>query len=305
MKIQTFSIVVGTRACDAKCPFCVSRMTGFDEIPRSRDLNEINFRKACRLAQLGGTTTVLMTGKGEPTLYPDEISRYLLHLEPHNFPFIELQTNGLALGKLFETGESGVPGLNVERLKVWRDLGLNTIAISTVGTGRQDNAFIYKGSDYYESYPDLHVTVKGLRDLGFTVRLCVMLQNGLPATGDVDLITRVRRCIDWCKDNDVPQLTIRPIRRPKRTEDGKAFSYVKENGMTDDQISRIHDWVEENGTKLMSLIHGAEIYDVGGQNVCLADCLTISPEDDDIRTLIFYPDGKLTYDWQYQGARLL
>ena len=27
MKIQTFSIVAGTEACNAKCPFCVSKMT--------------------------------------------------------------------------------------------------------------------------------------------------------------------------------------------------------------------------------------------------------------------------------------
>ena len=26
MRIQTFSIVVGTKACNAKCPFCVSRI---------------------------------------------------------------------------------------------------------------------------------------------------------------------------------------------------------------------------------------------------------------------------------------
>ena len=51
--------------------------------------------------------------------------------------------------------------------------------------------------------------------------------------------------------------------------------------------------------------NGAKIYDVAGQNVCLADCLTIKPTTDDIRTLIFYGDGRLTYDWQYEGALLL
>lgn len=53
MKIQTFSIVVGNRACDARCPFCVSRLTGFATLPKTRKINRINFDKACRLAQFG------------------------------------------------------------------------------------------------------------------------------------------------------------------------------------------------------------------------------------------------------------
>ena len=65
MEIQTFSIVVGTRACNASCPFCVSRMTGFGKLPKARVINERNFRKACLLAERAGSTTVLMTGKGE------------------------------------------------------------------------------------------------------------------------------------------------------------------------------------------------------------------------------------------------
>ena len=35
------------------------------------------------------------------------------------------------------------------------------------------------------------------------------------------------------------------------------------------------------------------------------DCLTIDPSADDIRQLIFFPDGHLRYDWQYAGALLL
>ncbi len=27
MKIQTFSIVAGSEACNARCPFCISKMT--------------------------------------------------------------------------------------------------------------------------------------------------------------------------------------------------------------------------------------------------------------------------------------
>ena len=56
--------------------------------------------------------------------------------------------------------------------------------------------------------------------------------------------------------------------------------------------------------KLLPLVHGAQVYDIEGQNFCLSDCLTINPESKEIRTLIFYADGSIFYDWQYQGARL-
>ncbi len=55
----------------------------------------------------------------------------------------------------------------------------------------------------------------------------------------------------------------------------------------------------------MSLMHGAKVYDVDGQNVCISDCLTVEPDSDSIRTLIFYSDGRVTYDWQHDGAVLL
>lgn len=58
----------------------------------------------------------------------------------------------------------------------------------------------------------------------------------------------------------------------------------------------------------MTLMHGAhaaKVYDVDGQNVCVSDCLTVEAAGDDIRTLIFFADGKICYDWQHPGARIL
>lgn len=58
MKIQTMSVVVGTKACNAKCPFCVSRMTGMDVLPKTQDINNRNLDKATALAKLGEVTSV-------------------------------------------------------------------------------------------------------------------------------------------------------------------------------------------------------------------------------------------------------
>ncbi|MBI4449929.1 radical SAM protein [Candidatus Uhrbacteria bacterium] len=297
MRIQTFSIVVGTRACNARCPFCVSRMTGFDELPKRGQVYRPNFEKACELAKLAGTTTVLMTGKGEPTLYPDEVSEYLELLRPYRFPLIEIQTNALDIGWLVRDGKAKhAKGLTREVLASWRANGLNTIAISVVSEKAEHNAKVYN-----EDYPDLTKTIAFLHELGFTVRLCVMMQKDA-----VDTPERVADILAFCRANGIEQLTIRPIRKPKaQTHDGDASGYVTEHGLDDTEIAAISDWVTAHGTTLLSLMHGAAVYDIGGQNCCLSDCLTVSATSDDIRTLIFYSDGRVTYDWQYDGAVIL
>ena len=295
MKIQTFSIVVGTRACNARCPFCVSRMTGFEELPKTRNINERNFAKAARLAELAGTTTVLMTGKGEPTLYPAQITHYLELLRTWRFPFIELQTNALEIGRLARDGKSKIPDLTEGTLRTWWNLGLNTIAISVVDVNAAPNKAVY-----HEDYPELATTIAFLHGLGFSVRLCVMMQRPY-----VDSWARLGEVIAFCKKNGVEQLTVRTIRKPENTHDPDASAYVMEHGLTDAEIAAIHGWIDRNGVRLMSLMHGAAVYDYGGQNVCLSDCLTLDPTGDDIRTLIFYDDGRIAYDWQYDGAVLV
>jgi hypothetical protein len=55
----------------------------------------------------------------------------------------------------------------------------------------------------------------------------------------------------------------------------------------------------------MHLPHGATIYDVKGQNVCMTNSLTLSTNPDEIRQLIYFPDGRLMYDWVHMGARVL
>jgi hypothetical protein len=63
--------------------------------------------------------------------------------------------------------------------------------------------------------------------------------------------------------------------------------------------------VQGQGEELMRLVHGAVIYDVNQQNVCLTDSLTIDQQKEEIRQLIFFPDGRLVYDWVFAGARIL
>jgi len=295
MKIQTFSIVVGTRACDARCPFCVSKMTGYGQLPPpGGDINLLNLAKACRLAQISGATTVLLTGKGEPTLYPVEIGNYLEAIGHYDFPLIELQTNGLSLGALAD-GRGRVPGLDVTALRTWRLNGLNTVAVSAVDVDQAVNAGIY-GPDY----PPLDRLADFLHGLGFTVRLCLMMQRG-----GIDSPETLFAALDFCRRHGIEQVTARPIRRPQASQHAEAADFVAGHGLTTEDEDRIREWAETNGTKLMSLMHGATVYDLDGQNFCLSDCLTVGAGADDVRSVIFYSDGRLTYDWQHDGAVIL
>jgi molybdenum cofactor biosynthesis enzyme MoaA len=301
MKIQPFSIVVGSRACNAGCPFCVSHMTGFEEVPKRGAIYVPNFEKACGLARLRQSTTVLMTGKGEPTLYPEEITEYLGLLQPLGFPLIELQTNALDIGWLASDGAArDSKRLTRETLQEWRELGLNTIAISVVSERPEHNAQVYLNRSRHKDYPDLGKTIAYLHEIGFTVRLCVMMHKGA-----VDSPTRVAELIEFCRAHEVDQLTVRPIRKPEQSHSDGTSQYVTQRGIDAAEIAAIAEWIEHNGTRLMSLMHGAAVYDVSGQNLCLSDCLTLDASGDDIRTLIFYSDGRLAYDWQYDGATIL
>lgn len=280
-------------------------MTGFDVLPLRRLINTHNFAKAARLAQLAGTTTVLLTGKGEPTLHPGEITEYLELLAPYQFPFIELQTNALDIGRL-AAGQTLKTGLTVERLEKWYERGLTTIAISSVGCYEPANKLVY-----HTEYPELEKTIRFLHTIGFTVRLCVMMVDSV-GEGDntepgVNSIDRVKILIDWCRTNKVDQLTIRPIRKPDDagTHSNDTSDYVAKHGLSKDQEMAIRDWCLKTGKTVLTLSHGAAVLDIDGQNVCVSDCLTVPEDPEHIRTLIFYSDGRVAYTWQYDGALLL
>lgn len=346
MKISTFSIVVGSRSCDAACPFCISHVTGFEQL-RNDDIDWQAFSAAVSLARQANTTTLLLTGKGEPCLYTDEITLYLRALyalgEERNVPtdyisrlahpivvhkpvisLIELQTNGIRIGQLaakialgskpvkdyvdyewqqrellgFTTAESKF----LDALVEWRQLGLRTIALSTVGTSSRWNKQIYLHHREIE-YPDLAVTVKFLHDLGFNVRLCVMMHAKM-----VDSPESVDATIAWCKQHHVDQLTVRPIRRPQGEVANDYERYVDTYGLDQEQERAVFDHLRARGQLIHTIMmgdHPSPVYDIDGQNVCMADCLTVSSEPDTIRTLILYPhSGEIAYHWQYAGAKL-
>ena len=287
MKISTFTVIVGGTACNARCPYCVSKMTPDCGVNKVTEPNWRNFDVACKFARDAGTSTALLTGKGEPTLYPNVLGLYVEELRKHGFPFIELQTNGIAL-----ITESWLE----HQLKLWHDMGLTTVSISIAHPDIVRNAEIFRPGKPY----DFWGLADKLHELGFSVRInCTMVR------GYVDNLSDFRFLVARCQDRGIEQLTVREVAMPYDSKDKEVAKFVEEHEVYG--LSGIlHDQLEKAGaTLLLRLPHGGMVYDWYGQNVCLNNCLTGSTDPDDIRQLIFFPDGHLRYDWRYPGAIIL
>ncbi len=285
MKIQTFSIVVGGNMCNANCPYCVSKLTGKSTCgDRLEDINERNFHKACQFAKMSGVSTVLLTGKGEPLLYPDHIGKYLHMLKKYEFPFIELQTNGI---RLLEVSS---PHLNR-----WYNLGLTTVSLSCASWDTLVNKRIYS-----KKYQGVFTYSRIAHDAGFSVRIsCVMLKNEVGNRQRVEVFAGI------CNAEGVEQFTVRPVANYSDGDNQEVSTWIEENRPDSKDILEMQEYFEYNAYLLLELAHGAKVYDYKGQNISINTCLTHRPDPNDIRQLIYFPDGKLMYDWVHKGAIII
>lgn len=290
MKVQTFSIVGGNEACNAACPFCVSRMTPANGVDLEEPwVNWRNFDVACRFAKDNNVSTVLLTGKGEPTLFPGQITDYLKQLRPYRFPFIELQTNGILLAQNPEYEK---------HMSQWYELGVTMVALSIAHHDSGKNHEVTRPNNGRTvDLPDL---IERLRSHGFSVRLsCTLLK------GYIDSVAAVNQLADFARENSVEQLTLRPVEKPEKSRDKEVYDWVSRHKLDRRQEQAIRNYLRKKGTEVLRLVHGAAVYDLDGQNVCLSNALTIDAKSGEVRQLIFFPDGHLRYDWQYMGAMLI
>ena len=292
MRVQTLSIIAGSEACNARCPFCVSKMTpscGLDEL-KEPEVNWRNFRKACLLAKQSGVTTAMFTGKGEPTLFPGQISRYLKELMKYEFPLIEIQTNGIMLAQQ--------PKKYDDYLKEWYEFGMTTIAISIVHYDPAPNKVIYLANR--TDYIDLPKLIDRLHRFGFSVRLTC-----IAAKDYIDSSDKLCRLVNFARQNKVEQLTLTPVNKPEHPEHQEAWDWTSTHHLSAIQLDDIKTYLQEKASPIMRLGHGAIVYDLNGQNICLNNCLTVQPDNEELRNIIFFPDGHCRSHWQFEGSILL
>lgn len=283
MKTHTFSVVVGTGACNANCPFCVSKMTC--RASKQHEINWQRFEKACQIVEQArdGLVTVLLTGTGEPTLYPTDIHNYLGAMDGR-FPLVTLQTNGLLLEPV--------------SLAEWRDQGLTQVCVSIAAIDPNRNNTIMGIKETSFNYWD---RVDLIHSLGLSVRLnCTMLREGISDPEKIGWL------IGKCRDYGVEQLTLREVDRPSDPRRcHEVAAYVDHQKPTGAAEKLFHYLAMNGANRLSDLPHGGVVFDYQDQNVCISNCLTSTLDPNDIRQIIFFPTGEISYDWKYRGARIL
>lgn len=306
--VSSMSIVIGDAVkarCSGHCPFCVSRMTNvmgvhdcmFDQHLVDWDKVMPQFKAACRYAKTVGVTNILLTGRGEPTLYKDEITRYLTELKPYEFPFVEVQTNGIAIFNGWNSSPEdcqGVGHVSESEMAMWMELGLTHIAVSIAHWDPDRNNEIY-GAKRKVDLEDLFGNL--CRD-GFSVRACCLLMKDY-----VDSIDDFENVVSLCNSWGASQLRISSLGKPEKPESKAVEAWI--DAHRPENADKIVDRVLEQGHYLRTLPHGAPVFDYNGLSVCVADCLPRSNSVGNGMQPIFWPSGRLTYSWEWKGAVLL
>jgi len=280
----TFTTIAGGLACDSDCPICISKMTPSDGLSLLQDWEV--YHKALKIALSYGAKNLLITGKGEPLLAPVQVTEYLIHSQRANFVRREIQTNGHLIP------------INFDYLRIWKALGLDLVAISIFSLDNFDNT-----SFMNVEVPGWHLgyTIGQVQRAGLKARITCNLTNG-----NVDSVAKIKELINFCKENNVFQLTLRDIDKPANPTNPKIAKNVDKYKLSIPQLTEIQAFIADNGVRCDVLPHGATIYEVFGQNVCITTCMGENGNTEDIRDLIFFPKGWLTTSWQnVNGGRIL
>ena len=154
---------------------------------------------------------------------------------------------------------------------------------------------------YPKGYYNYWDVIRTLHEVGFAVRLNVTMVKG-----GCDKWSEMYHTIERCREYKVEQLTLRDVAKPDYATNEIA-SWTEEHQLCDPSGTQIatHIMETDGGIPLLRLNHGATVYDYHGQNVCLNNCLTETTNPEEIRQLIFFPDGSLRYSWNYEAARIL
>ena len=271
MKANSLSISVPYKGCNKKktdvcynC--CISKITGFVE---NSNFNNMVFRsrKVVKFAEMAGVTSVIVTGKGEPSLNMEAVSYFGSVFS--SFP-LELQTNGLFLIKNLDT---------VDELAFSYD----TIAISI---------------DDIEKIQEFSQVFQRIHKNGMTSRITVLLHD----KNLIDPETFIR----YCKTFGIDQISFRKITIPNNVQITKEkIEHIKwiEKNVTEDHVDTFLDYlrelIENKGHLVRKLPFGATLYNVDGISVTYFDyCIQDDSGDEDIRSLIFHEDGHLSTSWE-------
>lgn len=293
--------------CNAKCPFCISRLTEKPDHPldakeSARWAGAVN--RAMSYAKYHGVDTVLITSSGEPLLDMLRVFRAADTAQRVGIPIIEVQTNGTYLSRESPCGaldgdvELGFVGKVLQRLV---DHRVTTVAISAASTKSRKSAGIMGLDSEFDYLKEAEKVVES----GMLCRITLNLNTiGDPALQESNIFEYMKQL----RAIGVHQLTIREIGVPcnikEGAEESKVKQWIERNKVSVDTMNMIFSSIEQLGTKLRPLSYGGWVYDFCGVATTIATCMT-EAHSDEIRSLILQPDGHVYHSWNYRGSVLL
>ena len=284
--VPTLSFMVGGEECQASCPCCIAKLTrggcgNWNRCPTWYRNLSLVFKTADRF----NVHTVMITGKGEPTLHMDDVRDVVSRSRGLGF-ITELQTNGF----IFSEDKDSVDGLSAD--------GLNTVAISRMSIDDARNRSLMG-----EGSPNLKDIVKSFMDKGINVRLTYV---GFQGENDT-----TQKIIETCKkaaDFGVSQVTIRKMgkidlknsRKTNRARD--VIKFTDKNFIQDNEWMSVVNELRSSYKIGRTLDWGSVSWMIEGVECMVTDCLSLPGTSGAIRYLIYRPDGHLSYSWEYENS---
>jgi len=193
----TASVLPMAIGCDAHCPFCFSG-SSISEKMRQRELTNEETVGFLDYAKLRGANRAVITGGGEPLLWPLEKLSRLIRVMADRYPKVVIITNGARLADKKEE----------RALERWRVLGTGGIHIVAVSRPHWDNELCARslGGLFYpfERLVELSRSVSACERI--TLRAICLIQKGM-----VESAHDLRTYIEWAEDLGITQLTFKEL----------------------------------------------------------------------------------------------
>lgn len=271
LKAENLAISIPSVGCDKNCPYCISRMTGY--LPANPELQNWNLAKVLRVAEMAEVTSILFTGKGEPTLNMQFLGSIMQQCSTW-WP-LELQTNGIHLSK------------NLIDVDFLRSRGLNVLALSM---------------DHSDQFRDYIPLIRHANDIELVVRITVNITNRL------DKKYTFTRLINYCSEHRVRQLTLRKIVSPEIPFNLETAKWIEKNApiqLYDAIVAEASQLIKTEGRLIRQLNNGVNIYDINDVSFSHSDyCIQEHSLGNNVRSLVFQEDGHLYTSWSSKASIL-
>ncbi|MBU4241722.1 MAG: radical SAM protein [Nanoarchaeota archaeon] len=279
-KIYSVSALVGNGSCNANCDFCAGKYLRPEA--KENKLYDKNLEAAIKLSARYGGWSLSLTSSGEVTCDSDALIRALkVYQKCANqgayFPNVNLFTNGILLGdKEFCN----------KYLDIWRELGLNNIAISIHNVDEQEQAKVYG----LKNYPKLETIVSNIEKHSLGVRGTLLLRKG-----GVDNYKKYEKSVKILIGKGINNITSWPVGNPDNTRNKYTPSRLSLFG--------IRSWLHLNAKKCHGHAWGGGVFDYKGNILRYTDYVTKhNPKKDFVRQLVVFQDGTVAYSWIREGA---